>query len=157
MGQITNYSRFYAILNKMAYSGDKSELKECIVREYTGNRTSSLREMTLPEYTAACDDMEQKIGYEALRKKKRSSCLKQMQKMGIDTTDWTRINNFCMNARIAGKPFARLTPEELDKLSTKLRTIERNGGLKQKEEKAPEQVQKKQTFFVFPLDKTILN
>ena len=54
-----------------------------------------------------------------------------MQQMGIDTTDWNRINAFCQDQRIAGKPFARLTNDELDALAVKLRSIQRKGGLKQ--------------------------
>ena len=56
-----------------------------------------------------------------------------MQKIGIDTTDWERVNNFCLNPRIAGKPFGRLDTEELEQLAVKLRSIERKGGLKVKE------------------------
>ena len=57
-----------------------------------------------------------------------------MQQMGIDTTDWARINDFCRNPRIAGKPFRQITAEELEVLTVKLRAIQRKGGLKIKEE-----------------------
>ena len=52
------------------------------------------------------------------------------ERLGIDTTDWTRINAFCRDVRIAGKEFGALGPEELDALTMKLRAIERHGGLK---------------------------
>jgi hypothetical protein len=60
-----------------------------------------------------------------------------MQKLGIDTTDWTRINAFCQDQRISGKVFGRLTIEELDALAEKIRAIQRKGGLKQKKEVKP--------------------
>ena len=63
-----------------------------------------------------------------------------MQKLGIDTTDWTRINAFCQDPRIAGKVFARLSNEELEQLSVKLRSIRRKGGLKPKNTEVKPQV-----------------
>lgn len=63
---------------------------------------------------------------------RRSVCLNLMQKLGIDTADWARINDFCRHPRIAGKPFARITTEELEQLAVKLRGIQRKGGLKPK-------------------------
>lgn len=130
--QVTNFARFYASFSQLPYSGDREEFKKQIVRQYTWNRTESLREMTVEEYTACCVELEKLTGRKDELKKKRSQCLKLMQKLGIDTTDWTRINYFCQDTRIAGKPFARLTNEELDTLATKLRSIQRKGGLKQK-------------------------
>ena len=56
-----------------------------------------------------------------------------MQKIGLDNSDWARVNDFCLNPRIAGKPFGRLDTEELEQLAVKLRSIERKGGLKVKE------------------------
>ena len=60
-----------------------------------------------------------------------------MQKLGIDTTDWTSINAFCQDQRIAGKVFSQLSNEELEQLSVKLRSIQRKGGLKTKKEPTP--------------------
>ena len=132
--EVTNFARFYASFNQLPCSGDK-ECKKCdIVRQYTWNRTDSLREMTKAEYDACCDALERLTGRKDEQKKKRSQCLRLMQKLGIDTTDWTRINYFCPDQRIAGKPFAQLTNEELDTLATKLRSIQRKGGLKQRKE-----------------------
>lgn len=135
--QVTNFARFFASFNQLPYSGDREEFKKQIVRQYTWNRTESLREMTVKEYTACCVGLEKLTGRKDELKKKRSQCLRLMQTLGIDTTDWTRINYFCQDARIAGKPFARLTNEELDTLATKLRSIQRKGGLKQKKEVKP--------------------
>ena len=40
-------------------------------------------------------------------------------------------------SRIAGKPFARITAEELEQLAVKLRSIQRKGGLKPKKPSEP--------------------
>lgn len=132
--QVTNFARFYASFNQLPYSGDREEFKKQIVRQYTWERTESLREMTLKEYTACCEGLEKLTGRKDELKKKRSKCLRLMQQLGIDTTDWARINNFCQHPRIAGKPFARITLDELESLSVKLRSIQRKGGLQQKKD-----------------------
>ena len=54
---------------------------------------------------------------------RRSVCLKLMQKLGIDTSDWARVNAYCMNPRIAGRPFSEVSAEGLSELSVKLRMI----------------------------------
>lgn len=52
--------------------------------------------------------------------------------MGIDTSDWARVNDFCRNPRIAGKAFSQISSDELEQLAVKLRSIRRKGGLKEK-------------------------
>ena len=86
--------------------------------------------MTKSEYNNCCAGMEKLTGRKDEMKHRRSVCLKQMQQLGIDTTDWARVDNFCRHPRIAGKPFARITFDELPALQKKLRTIARKGGLK---------------------------
>lgn len=135
--EVTNFARFYASFNRLPCGGDRDDMKRDLVRQWTWNRTDSLREMTKAEYNACCEAMERLTGRKDKQKAKRSLCLKLMQKLGIDTTDWTRINAFCQDQRIAGKVFARLTIEELDALAEKLRAIQRKGGLKQKKEVQP--------------------
>lgn len=128
-----NYARFYASFNELPYSGDRDEFKKDIVAQFTWNRTTSLKEMTKEEYNACCDALEKMSGRKDKIKKERSSCLKLMQKLGVNTSDWPTVDNFCMNPRIAGKRFAKIGLEELVALQKKLRAIERNGGLKKKE------------------------
>lgn len=137
--EVTNFARFYASFNKLPYNGDREDFKKSIVMQYTWNRTDSLREMTSKEYEACCTALEKLTGQDEWRQKlrdelrhRRSTCLKLMQKLGIDTSDWARINDFCRNPRIAGKPFARITSDELEELAVKLRSIQRKGGLKEK-------------------------
>ena len=45
-----NYAAFYSLLNRLPTS-DREALKESIVSQYTDGRTTSLREMTLKEFT----------------------------------------------------------------------------------------------------------
>lgn len=137
--EITNFARFYASFNRLPYDGDREEFKKSIVLQYTWNRTDSLREMTRKEYGACCSALEKLAGQDEWLQKmraelryRRSVCLNLMQKLGIDTADWARINDFCRHPRIAGKPFARITKEELEQLAVKLRGIQRKGGLKPK-------------------------
>ena len=41
-GQVTNFARFYTILNRMPYVGDKEDLKRELVLQGTNGRTLSL-------------------------------------------------------------------------------------------------------------------
>lgn len=140
--EVTNFARFYALFNKLPRTGDREEFKKSIVLQYTWNRTDSLKEMTSKEYEACCCALEKLTGQDEWRQKlredlrrKRSVCLKLMQKLGIDTSDWARINDFCSNPRIAGKAFRQITVDELEELAVKLRSIQRKGGLKPRKEK----------------------
>lgn len=133
MGQeVQNFARFYASFNKLNCGEDREGCKESLVAQYTSNRTVSLREMTRREYNACCSAVEQMSGIAEQRKRKRSQCLKLMQQMGIDTTDWARINDFCRHPRIAGREFSKLNISGLDKLQKKLRAIQKRGGLKRR-------------------------
>lgn len=132
MGAERNYARFYALLKQLPGAD-----KETLVEQYTGGRTTHLRQMTIKEYELMCSVMAQVTGYEtrmaALRKelrRKRSICLRLMQQLGIDTTDWTRVDDFCCHPRIAKKPFRKICLDELDEVIKKLRMIKRKGGLR---------------------------
>ena len=52
-----NYAAFYSLLNRLPTS-DRDALKESIVSQYTEGRTTSLRDMTLKEYSAAVAAMQ---------------------------------------------------------------------------------------------------
>lgn len=95
------YKRFYKLFNRLPLHDD--EMKERLVQQYTNGRTSSLRAMSTAEYDALCDALERSTAdpQHELRKKKRSAALRLMQQLGIDTTDWPRINAF---AGTAGSP-----------------------------------------------------
>ena len=125
-----NYARFYTLLKKMPGAD-----KETLVEQYTSGRTTHLHETTIQEYNTMCSDMEQVAGYDERMsdirrelRRKRSVCLKLMQQLGIDTTDWNRVNAFCEDARIAGKAFRHISIDELEVLAVKLRAIKRKKG-----------------------------
>lgn len=147
MQVITNFSRFYALFNRIPCSGDREEFKKEMVSNATLGRTDSLREVTRREYQDLCEALEKvcpmsaeakarEAAREELRRQ-RSICLKLMQKLGIDTTDWNRVDAFCQDGRIAGKPFRFISSEELEQLSKKLRSIGRKGGIRKLEEPGP--------------------
>ena len=127
MANERNYARFYTLLKKLPGAD-----KETLVEQYTDGRTTSLRETTRQEYNRMCRDMERETGYdefvEGIRRqlrRKRSEVLKLMQQLGVDTTDWDRVNAFCTDARIAGKLFRKISVDELEELAVKLRAIKR--------------------------------
>jgi len=130
MNKPENYAAFYGLLNRMN-ADDKEELKKHIVSQCTSGRTDSMKEMTVKEYRIALNAMEKMLSptwqEQMLKviKKKRSSVLHQMQLYGIDTTDWNKVNAFCLDKRIAGKVFKELNPDELDELLIKIRAIRR--------------------------------
>ena len=131
MKKVKNFARFYALFKRLPGSPDKEEL----VLTYTKNRTSSLRDMTEAEYDAMCDDLQQTIDGTTASfsrvtelKKHRSKVLYWIQKNGVDTTDWDRINAYCLDPRIAGKVFRELTIPELETLERKLKAIARKTG-----------------------------
>lgn len=127
--QVTNFGRFYAALRELSIIGDRDEVKESLVWQYTGGRTGSLREMTRTEYERCCLGLERRNCRREQLRKERSATLKLLQRVGIDTTDWARVNAFCLDRRIAGKEFARIGAEEHPDLRRKLRSIEGKGGL----------------------------
>lgn len=124
-----NYGRFWAAFNRLPHRDRESD-KDVLVRSFTQGRTGSLREMTAGEYAQLCESLESVSGWKDELKKKRSVCLSLMQKAGVDTTDWSRVNSFCENPRIAGRVFAHLGLKDLDALQLKLRAIIGKGGLR---------------------------
>ena len=130
-GQVNNFARFYGLL-KLMPGMDKEELKQQLVMYWTMGRTDSLREMTQHEYHNMCDELnymlkkqvqDDKNTFDALRRQKRSTCLRLMQKIGVDTTDWNAVNSYCRSPKIAGTVFKNLGLDDLDDLSMKLRMI----------------------------------
>ncbi len=124
--EVTNFGRFYDLLKNIPYTS-----KEELVLWFTKGRTSSLREIRMQEYNAMCSWMEnygvekKQLPDERELKAARSTVLKQLQIMGIDTTNWSAVDSFCMNPRISGKRFCLLTKEELSSMIPKLKSIQR--------------------------------
>lgn len=136
--QVTNFGRFYTAVRALEPIGDRDEVKKSLVYQYTDGRTDSLREMTRAEYDRCCEDLERKSGQKDELRKERSATLKLMQKMGVDTTDWNRVNLLCRDARIIGKDFYYITAEEHRELRRKLHGIERKGGIRRQPATLPE-------------------
>ena len=125
-----NFSRLYAIAK--AKGIDLDQHKEMLVAQFTGGRTSSLREMAPAEYEEMCECLqtgkqlgETSAAYKERLRRARSAALNRMQRLGVDTADRTfaAVNDFCLDPRIAGKPFGVLTVEELQALVPKLEAI----------------------------------
>lgn len=53
----------------------------------------------------------------------RSAVLKRLQKMGINTSDWGRVNAFLSDRRIAGQPLYAMSVETMKKLIPKLEKL----------------------------------
>ena len=137
----TNYARFYSLLKQMPGAGtmDTTSLKEDLVWQFTNLRTQSLKEMRDSEYNNMCAHMQQVVDKHNAKMKKplseqeralkaaRSAVLTRLQKMGIDTTDFGKVDQFCMINKIAGKLFRHLTLEELKDLIPKLEAMMAKG------------------------------
>ncbi len=129
--EVTNFARFNTLFNRLPYGGDREEFKKQVVSQYTWGRTEHLREMKRNEYEECCRGLEKMIpNYDNSReiyikelKRKRSAVLHQMQLYGVDTSNWTRVDEFCMNPRISGKRFRELDGDELESLLVKMRMI----------------------------------
>ena len=148
-----NYARFYTLLKKMPCAD-----KETLVEQYTNGRTTHLRETTQQEYNKMCRDMEQVADYDERMsdirrelRRKRSVVLKLMQQLGIDTTDWDRVNAFCEDARIAGKAFRHISIDELEALAVKLRAIKR------KKEASPSPSESRETIVMLSVNHSTEN
>lgn len=118
---MTQFGRMWGALQKLGYTGsDAMEMKQRMVSEYTGGRTTSLREMTEQEYDGmvkALDSMTGKNLEKEELKTKRRNCLLAMEKLGVCTAEWSEIDRFCMRPQIAGKKFSKLTLDELEKVT----------------------------------------
>lgn len=125
-----NYGRFFTLLKRVPNAEDA---KCDFVSQFTGGRTTSLKEMTPKEYDTMCEVLEARLNWTL--KKRRSTALKLMQELGIDTTSWKHVDAFCLAPRIAGRKFSQLNSDELAALATKLRMIKRKGGLEKSKQK----------------------
>lgn len=128
-----SYRRFYASFSRLCPGGcDPEELKCDLVSQFSLGRTSSLRELTDAEYVHLCEGVERLVRErdksallrEELRRL-RSSALHQLQLYGVDTTDWSKVDLFCLDKRISGKRFYDLGLDELSALARKMRVINR--------------------------------
>lgn len=124
-----DYRRFYGLMKNMEAVGDPGEFKAMLVRQFTNDRTDSLRAMTQPEYDNLCRHLQREASVDRLLARGRHNALTAMELANIDTQNWRRINAVCLDRRIAGKHFYDLTIEELEKLKRKMYAIANKGGL----------------------------
>lgn len=121
-----NYAAFYALLRQL-----EGITKEELVLQWTNGRTDSLRAMEVNEYNAMLRAMKSETTDEVARKKARSAALKQLQRYGVDTSDWDAVDRFCSSPKIAGKKFSHLTIVELQALRRKLLSMQSKASRKQ--------------------------
>lgn len=108
--------------------GIDDEEKRAILLDLTDGRTSSTKDLTNEEAQYLCGYLN---GHYSERleeqkkdlRKRRSACLIRMQQLGMDTTDWNKVNSFCEDKRICGKPFYKLQTGDLNVLISKLEAI----------------------------------
>lgn len=122
------HGRFFKALRGM-----QGATKEDIVFSYSGQKTTSLSEFFAQSprtYWVMVYDLERKIQNTVLElqvdkivKQKRSAILKRLQKHGVDTTDWRKVNAFLEQPRIAGKRLYDMTIDEMQDLIKKLESI----------------------------------
>lgn len=109
--------------------GISDEEKEAMLLDLTDGRTAHTNELSYKEaiylwgYLNGHTASLKPATSDQLMKRRRSGCLTTMQRIGVDTTDWKRINAYCMDSRIVGKPFADITFKELADLREKLEKI----------------------------------
>lgn len=126
-----NYNRFWMLLHeaRAIFVEDKEEVKKDMVLNATHGRTDSLKELTQEEYDGLCEALERGMKrpyrpYNPL-KKARSGVLHRMQLLGVNTADWNAVDRFCLDKRIIGKRFCRLSEEELQAVYVKCLMIEK--------------------------------
>lgn len=117
-----------------AKHGLGEEQYRALIGELTDGRTVSTKELTYAEaqylagyITGANAKLRTSVEEMALRSLKwqRSAVLKRLQQIGVDTTDWSRVNGFLQQPRIAGKPLYKLDSDELAALIPKLEAIKK--------------------------------
>lgn len=121
---MNRYTEFFKYAQKLGITDDdRAEM----VRNYTGGRTSSLRELSDSELTTLTDHIA--LQHKLSIRSRRSVVLGIIQEMigkCITRSEWwNAVDKICTNPRIAGKPFKELSIAELDKVAVKLRVIAR--------------------------------
>lgn len=100
------------------------DMRDAILEPYGVHSTADLTEQQLDELLLRFNPAENPPQSEAVRRM-RSHCLTLINKMGIYATndDWSQVNRFLLDPRIAGKPLYKLTFNELETLRKKLNSI----------------------------------
>ena len=130
------HAHFFGLLKKLPHQS-----KEDLVWQYSNMLTTSLSEFSRERPVAYADmirDLERiankmeepkqpqqptKFTTSAITKQYRSAILKRLQKHGIDTTNWDKVNAFMENRRIAGKRLYEMTDQEMIDFIPKMQSI----------------------------------
>lgn len=128
------FDKFYALLAQMP-NADKEDL----IWQFSNMATISLKEFYAkqPEnykrmIAAMQAEVNKQNGQNVEVKQLRSAILNRLQRYGVDTTSWARVNQFLQQPRIAGKRLYEMSIGEMRDLIPKLEMI------LQKAEKAKE-------------------
>lgn len=128
------YRKLHAMLNELGIAHSKREILE----SYGVDSTRFLTDGELIHLIDRIENMKlQKLSPDTYLRQLRSQALTILNQMGIYATnnDWTKVNAFLLDSRIAGKLLYELTIEEFEKLMPKLRSIEAKFREKQEKEK----------------------
>lgn len=128
------HARFFMLLKQLPFL-----TKEELVWEHSGMLTESLSEyyrMNPAGYNLMIRDMQQTVDNmkqpqkqtgkqqtSEVTKRLRSGVLHRLQKHGVDTTKWDKVNAFLEQPRIAGKRLYDMSDQELIDLIPKLESI----------------------------------
>jgi hypothetical protein len=129
MNTTKSHSRFYVLLKLLPYSK-----KEDMVWQYSGMATDSLSEFYArnPQgYSRMIAEMQQLVNKmeipstpnQSSIKMLRSAILHRLQKHGVDTTNWDKVNRFMENPRIAGKRLYNMSEAEMRAFIPKMQSI----------------------------------
>ena len=138
-----SHARFYVLLSQIPQSN-----KEDLIWEYSNLTTTSLSEFyekKPKEYQLMISDM-QRLANEINSQKPvvsdsnilelkrlRSAILKRLQKYGLDTTDWSVVNSFMRQPKIAGKTLGEMSIPEMHDFIKKMGSILAKDKIKQAE------------------------
>jgi len=128
------HSRFFGLLKSLPYL-DKQDL----VWQYSNMLTTSLSDFYTKDpigYRKMITDMQKMVDSldkkteiqvnntaDPSIKKLRSGILHRLQRYGIDTTDWKKVNAFLEQPRIAGKRLYDMSAEEMGDFIKKMESI----------------------------------
>ena len=135
----SKFAQFFGLLKRLPHAN-----KEELVWAYSNMLTTSLKEfykMRPGEFDAMLIDLEKKMP--ALSKKEaeeeikkyRSAILHRLQKYGLDTTNWSVVNAFMSQPKIAGKPLYKMTIDDMKALIPKMESMLAKDAVKQVEAK----------------------
>ena len=112
---------YYAMVSEMQKIANKMEAEKPKKTELT--TASGELPTASGELPTASGELPTPSGVGPEIKKLRSAILHRLQKYGIDTTNWDRVNSFMENPRIAGKRLYSMSAEEMHAFIAKMEII----------------------------------